>query len=80
MSAESKSSRDIHWKIKYAEMVTRRAMWVSAAVRMNPHEPGKVTKDLIAAELLTMAGAAKKKRVIIEKVLLGGKLNAEINI
>ena len=36
------------WRAKYAEVVTRKLYSISTSIKLNPHEPAGVTRDVIA--------------------------------
>ncbi len=45
------AGRSDDWRLRYAELVTRRTFRISSAIKVNPHDPSMVSRgDMIAEE------------------------------
>lgn len=69
------------YRRRYAQLITRRPYQISAGIKFNPHNPGKVSKDLISSEYTFFnAPSTTNKSSIVKEVYLGGKLNAYLSL
>jgi len=59
--------------MKYSQVCTRNAYYVSALHRLNPHEP-EITKDILIKKVNTTYGNN------LYNIYQGGKLNAALSI
>jgi hypothetical protein len=64
------------WRGKYAEIITRRVYGVPSGIKINPHEPSQVTKQVFSQEVNMGLSTGHH----IKQVLQGGKLNAVLSL